>query len=320
MLGYLISPVLQVENTDGKPLVGGRIVVYRHGTTEPYITYKDFEGTHNPAEVILDSKGMAILIAEEGYSYDVYCRDRNYVEQWSRIGISIGQGTGGYIYTAGDGIEIKNYSISVKYGNGIELDANNKLQTKLGNGLLFDGDNVEVSVGEGIHFDSNGKLTTELPDDWTDITNEWIFLNGFRLQYNGDTPGFGNDMSILYSKMRKLVKFTGSMRVNTISSFNDLSWHGFLRYEGTKFYTSHNAPDSASAPKIHPMQIGGIAYAPATNSNGGTVNALMKLSYVGSPNNVIDDCALAMQIFVPSNISVYGAVMEGLQLSVTPIE
>lgn len=154
MLGYLISPVLQVENTDGKPLVGGRIVVYRHGTTEPYITYKDFEGTHNPAEVILDSKGMAILIAEEGYSYDVYCRDRNYVEQWSRIGISIGLG--------GTSIISRDGTITVKSAGGVvDLGiSDNDVTVLTGTGAErgTDGNfsiSKTASSGEGLEISSN---------------------------------------------------------------------------------------------------------------------------------------------------------------------
>lgn len=101
-LGYLISPVIQVEDVNGKPLVGGRIRVYRHGTQIPYITYKNWMGDHNPAEVILDAKGMCILIAEDDFLYDVYCEDRNHVEQWSRLNVGVGGGTGGGSGTPGE--------------------------------------------------------------------------------------------------------------------------------------------------------------------------------------------------------------------------
>lgn len=105
-LGYLISPVIQVEDINGKPLVGGRIRVYRHGTQIPYITHKDWTGDLNPAEVRLDAKGMCILIAEDDNLYDVYCEDANYVEQWSRLNVSVGGGAGsgsGTVITSTDG-------------------------------------------------------------------------------------------------------------------------------------------------------------------------------------------------------------------------
>ncbi|WP_407449588.1 hypothetical protein [Fibrobacter sp.] len=105
-LGYLISPVIQVEDINGKPLVGGRIRVYRHGTQIPYITRKTWSGDLNPAEVRLDARGMCILIAEEGLLYDIYCEDANYVEQWSRLNVSVGGGAGsgsGTVITSTDG-------------------------------------------------------------------------------------------------------------------------------------------------------------------------------------------------------------------------
>ena len=94
-IGYLLSPVIQLEDINGLPLVGGRIRVYMHGTTIPYITYRDFDGNRNPAEVILDGKGMCILIADKNLTYDIYCENRYHVEQWSRLNVcTIGSGHG----------------------------------------------------------------------------------------------------------------------------------------------------------------------------------------------------------------------------------
>lgn len=95
-LGYLISPVLQIENTNGLPLTGGFLRVYLADTTIKAVTYRDFDGNMNPNDVLLDSKGMAVLIAEEGL-YDVYCYDRYGVQQWSRKRVTIYGGAGGDI-------------------------------------------------------------------------------------------------------------------------------------------------------------------------------------------------------------------------------
>lgn len=234
MLGYLISPVLQVENTDGKPLVGGRIVVYRHGTTEPYITYKDFEGTHNPAEVILDSKGMCILIAEEGYSYDVYCRDRNYVEQWSRIGISIGLGGTSIISrdgtitvkSAGGVVDlgISDNDVTVLTGTGAErgTDGNFSISktASSGEGLEVTGSRIKVKKAGWYHIEAtwyaqsnstaNGYRTVELSTrdsrtkltlDLTVSSEQWrIIANDFYLhadEYIDFTlSGMGSDSAV----------------------------------------------------------------------------------------------------------------------------
>ena len=120
-LGYLLSPALQVENINGKPLVGGTITVYRHGTTNPYITYKDFTGDRNPADVVLNNKGMAVILADPNLVYDVYCRDADGVEQWSRLNVTVADPIGagdGRIYniTSEDGSITSTSSVDVQTG------------------------------------------------------------------------------------------------------------------------------------------------------------------------------------------------------------
>lgn len=102
-LRYLISPVIQVEDVNGKPLTGGTIEVFRHGTRIPYITHKDFDGDLNPAKVVLDNKGMCILLADDAGVYDIYCEDRNGVEQWSRLNVRTVAGGGDVSFTSSDG-------------------------------------------------------------------------------------------------------------------------------------------------------------------------------------------------------------------------
>ena len=335
-LAYLLSPEFEISNTEGRPLTGGYIEVYLHGTRSKYYCYSDWNGSLHPFKIPLDSLGANIILASPAHAYDIYVYNKFGSLIMSRYNIVPATSDGGTIYTAGDAIDITGNAISVKYskglelnsynqlevkyGKGLELNSDNRLEVKSGKGLTFDNNNLKVSVGKGINFDSNGKLTTELPDDWIEITNEWIFINNFRLQYNGDLPGYGNEMTIWYSKIRKLVKFTGTMRVNTPSSFSNSAWHVFMQYTGNRFYTTHNAPYVSLAPKVYPTQIGGITSVPATSSTGVTLSALMKLSYIGSPDSIPEYCGLGMQLFIPSNTAVNGAVMEGLQLSVTPIE
>ena len=114
-LGYLISPAFQYENESGKPLVGGTLRVCHHGTTTPYITYADFQGNRNPEYVPLDSKGMAVVLADDSRVYDVYCWDSEGVQQWSRLNVAVGGGGGGGggDYSAGYGIEIDGGVIGV---------------------------------------------------------------------------------------------------------------------------------------------------------------------------------------------------------------
>ena len=96
MLGYLINPALQLEDINGLPLVGGWLTVYRAGTTQPYITYRDFDMNRNPVNIMLNDKGMAVILCDSGLFYDVYAYDRHGVQQWSRLNVcTIGSGSGG---------------------------------------------------------------------------------------------------------------------------------------------------------------------------------------------------------------------------------
>lgn len=94
-LGYLISPVVQLEDTNGKPLTSGWLNVFAHGTSTPAVTYKDFDGNLNPNDILLDAKGMCIIIADSAKLFDVYCYDRNGVQQWSRLNVGVPGGGGG---------------------------------------------------------------------------------------------------------------------------------------------------------------------------------------------------------------------------------
>ena len=154
-LGYLISPALQLEGINGKPLVGGYLVVYLHGTTTPYITYADFDGNHNPAKVPLNARGMAILLADADNLYDVYCYDCHDVEQWSRINI-------GTIGTGGEGGAEVSYEPSLLRTSSVILNSDGDFQfnypdMKVGNLIDVVGSRILVKTGF-YHFSVTAKI------------------------------------------------------------------------------------------------------------------------------------------------------------------
>lgn len=75
-MNYLL-PIIQIEDSNGNPLAGGKIYVYDHGTENLAITYKDFDGILNTNPVILDSLGHADIIVPEETMYDVIVKDSN---------------------------------------------------------------------------------------------------------------------------------------------------------------------------------------------------------------------------------------------------
>ena len=71
-LGYLLSPEFELINSAGKPLTGGFIEVYVHGTRNKYYCYSDWNGTLHPFQIPLDSLGANIVLASPAHAYDIY--------------------------------------------------------------------------------------------------------------------------------------------------------------------------------------------------------------------------------------------------------
>ena len=157
-LGYLLGAAFQNEDQNGKPRTGGTIRVCKHGTTTPYITYRDFNGNRNPADVPLNSEGMAIILADDANAYDVYCKDSLGVERWSRLNVTVGGsggGGGGGEYVAGEGIDITGSTISVDPSvvQG-KLTAGDNI-TINGNTISATDHDTTYSAGDGIGISSN---------------------------------------------------------------------------------------------------------------------------------------------------------------------
>jgi hypothetical protein len=81
------SPKVQFFESNGEPLVGGKLFTYAAGTTVPLATYTDFTGnTTNANPVILDSRGEAnVWLGPSRYKWVLY--DADDVLIWSVDGI-----------------------------------------------------------------------------------------------------------------------------------------------------------------------------------------------------------------------------------------
>jgi predicted hydrolase (HD superfamily) len=75
-LGYLLDPCFELSNSEGKPLTGGYIELYIHGTRNKYYAASDFEGTLHPFQIPLDSLGSNIVLVSPSFSYDIYVYNR----------------------------------------------------------------------------------------------------------------------------------------------------------------------------------------------------------------------------------------------------
>lgn len=77
------APKLQFFDSNGNPLVGGKLYSYAAGTSTPQATYANYNGsTTNTNPVILDSRGEANVWLSSSY-YKLKLTDSNGVEIWT---------------------------------------------------------------------------------------------------------------------------------------------------------------------------------------------------------------------------------------------
>ena len=76
-LQYLISPIIQLEDTNGQTLVNGKVYVYHHDTDQLAVIYKDFDGGFQTNPAILDELGTTIIIADNTVAFDIEVYDKN---------------------------------------------------------------------------------------------------------------------------------------------------------------------------------------------------------------------------------------------------
>lgn len=80
---YLVDPENQYMTKSGTINVGGWLRVYDAATDDAVVTYKDFNGTENTEQIILDSNGRAVVIADSERAYRLEVYDRYGTLQWT---------------------------------------------------------------------------------------------------------------------------------------------------------------------------------------------------------------------------------------------
>ena len=116
-LAYLLDPQLQFSDKSGALSVAGFLRVYINGTDDLAVTYKDFNGTLNTADIVLDDNGRAVVIADSSKTYRLEVYNRLGGLMWTQYPINtIVGGAGG-----ADGIVVESTDGSIqvdKYNAG----------------------------------------------------------------------------------------------------------------------------------------------------------------------------------------------------------
>ena len=194
-LAYLISPTFQVENTEGRPLTGGYIEVYIHGTRTKYYCYSDWNGSLHPFKIPLDSLGANIVLASPAHSYDVYIYNKYGTLVMSRYNI---------IPATGDGAVIKDI-VTIKSEDGtVNIESQDQTNWDL---------SIKDTVNRVEHNEQEiSNVKVDIENVTNNITNLTEVVNNHTTEIGQITESVaGIESSLLNKKDKQPTKnFTGS--------------------------------------------------------------------------------------------------------------
>lgn len=148
----------QFQAKNGHNLTGGFLRVYLAFTDDPADTYSDYEGTRNPANIVIDDNGRAVVICDSDKAYRLEVYDSEGMLLWTQEPVfCTGTGGGGGTGTS-TRIESTDQSINVvsstaggvtTYDIGIASDTKDMLEwAETGDTTVSDGD-VFPEVNDG---------------------------------------------------------------------------------------------------------------------------------------------------------------------------
>ena len=165
VLGYLISPVVQIVDNHGKPIVGAKIYVYKAGTTNTVNTYRDFSNHYNTTPVLTNTLGNCTIIAPDDMVYDIVVKDNRNNLLMSKDNLTVSSGINPDInlrFREGYGIVIRKNGNTVTIAVDTDVIATkDDLATK--QDKLTAGDNIEITNDNTVNVVNRKTLYTQWP-------------------------------------------------------------------------------------------------------------------------------------------------------------
>lgn len=182
-LEYLLSPEFELINSAGKPLTGGWIEVYLHGTRDKYYCYSDWAGTLHPFKIPLDSIGANVILADPDNAYDVYVYNKFGSLIMSRYNVKC-QGSGGSSTYVGDKLYYGQYRAS-------NVTTIAKLRRNKGNIDITDDGYLKLKSGMSYHITIRGSFTVDDPtnEDTTINYIEYTSVNPIKIDIDETKEG-----------------------------------------------------------------------------------------------------------------------------------
>lgn len=180
---YLLSPEFELINSAGKPLTGGWIEVYLHGTRDKYYCASDFDGTLHPFKIPLDSIGANVVLADPNNAYDVYVYNKFGSLIMSRYNVKC-QGSGGSSTYVGDKLYYGQYR-----ANNVTTIAN--LIRNKGNIDITDDGYLKLKSDMSYHITVRGSFTVDDPanEDTTLNYIEYTSVNPIKIDIDETKEG-----------------------------------------------------------------------------------------------------------------------------------
>ena len=180
---YLLSPEFELINSAGKPLTGGWIEVYLHGTRDKYYCASDFDGTLHPFKIPLDSIGANVVLADPNNAYDVYVYNKFGSLIMSRYNVKC-QGSGGSSTYVGDKLYYGQYRAS-------NVTTIASLRRNKGNINLTNDGYLKLKSGMSYHITVRGSFTVDDPanEDTTLNYIEYTSVNPIKIDIDETKEG-----------------------------------------------------------------------------------------------------------------------------------
>ena len=254
-LGYILDPAFQIENLNGKPVVGGYICIYEAGTDNKYISYENFDGAQNPFKIPLKADGRAVILGDPSLTYDVYAYDSYGNQLFSRLNVQCN--VPGNISIKGADTRIKNtdgtldISLQTMSNNVREYTVNTRNKILDVQSPLYFVENSQSATvigfsGDGFakedkfDYDENYNITgydgsafartTYSAGDYVDITDDTISVTG--LQPSGNYAS-ASDVAAVEEKLDDKLD-TSAFNVSAVIVNN-------FQYEGDKITAYNNS-------------------------------------------------------------------------------
>ena len=289
-LGYLISPVVQIVDNHGKPVVGAKIYVYEAGTTNLANTYNDFEQHYNTNPVRTDTLGNCTIIASDDIIYDISVYDNRNRFMMSKDNLTVSSGINPDLnlrFVEGEGILIN------KSGNVVTISVDtdviatkDDLATK--QNTLHAGANIEITPQSVVNVVNRKTLYTQWPlkvDRGSDMVKLYIdqeYLNN-RTEI---VPGTDLISTINASNQQVI-----GVNTNGTATGNYNFVAGYNTYANGDYNFVAGAGCSANGNRNTVFGYNNTAYGYSNFAVGATNSVSGSSNFVGGQNNVSNGTA-----------------------------